>query len=48
MQEEKSSIKNEYITTNMTANVNVGEARVQKSSIDEAEGGTNLSNLTFG
>ena len=31
----------------MTANVNVEKVRVQKLSIDEAEGGTNLFNLTF-
>ena len=32
----------------MTANVNVEEVRVQKLSIDEAEGGTKLFNLTLG
>ena len=32
----------------MTANVNVGEVRVQDLSIDESEEGTNLFNLTLG
>ena len=48
MQEEKSSIKNEYLPTNMTANVNAEKVRVKKLSIDEAEGGTKLFNLTLG
>ena len=38
MQEENNSIKNDYLPTNMTANVNVEKARVQKLSIEEAEG----------
>ena len=32
----------------MTADVNVEEVRVNKLSIDEAEGGTKLFNLTLG
>ena len=36
MQEEDNYIKNDYLPTNMTANVNVEEVRVQKLSIDEA------------
>ena len=32
----------------MSANVNVEKVRVQKLSIDEAEGGTKLFNLTLG
>ena len=48
MQEEDNSIKNDYLPTNMNANVNVEEVRVQKLSIDEAEGGTKLFNLTLG
>ena len=48
MQEEKNSIKNDYLPTNMTGNVNVEEVRLQKLSIDEAEGGTKLFNLTLG
>ena len=48
MQEEENSIKNDYLPTNMTANVNVEELRVQKLSIDEAEGVTKLFNLTLG
>ena len=44
MQEGKKYIKNDYLPTNMTASVNVEEVRVQKLSIDEAEGGTNLFN----
>ena len=47
MQEEYNSIKNDYLPTNMTANVNVEKVRVQKLSIDEAEGGTKLFNLTL-
>ena len=47
MQQENNSIKNEYLPTNMTANVNIEEVRVQKLSTDEAEGGTNLFNLTL-
>ena len=34
MQEEKNYIKNYYLPTNMTANVNVEEVRVQKLSMD--------------
>ena len=48
MQEENNSIKNYYLPTNMTANVSVGEVRVQKLSLDESGGGTNLFNLTLG
>ena len=49
MQEENNSIKNDYLPTNMTANVNVEKVRVQKRLlIDEAEGGTKLFNLTLG
>ena len=48
MQEGNNSIKNDYHPTNMTANVNVEEVRVQQLSIDEAEGGTKLFNLTQG
>ena len=48
MQEEEDSIKNDYLPTNMTANVNVEEVRVQKLSLDESEGGTKLFNLTLG
>ena len=48
MQEENNSIKNEYLPTNMTDNVNVEEVRVEKLSIDESEGGTKLFNLTLG
>ena len=48
MQEEDNSIKNDYLPTNMNANVNVEEVRVQKLSIYEAEGGTKLFNLTLG
>ena len=48
IQEEEKSIKNEYLPTNMTANVNVEEVRVQKLSLDESEGGTKLFNLTLG
>ena len=48
MQEEDNSIKNDNLTTNMTANVNVDEVRVQKSSLDESEEGTNLFNLILG
>ena len=48
MQEEDNSIKNDNLTTNMTANVNVDEVRVQKSSLDESEVGTNLFNLILG
>ena len=40
MQEGNNSIKNDYHPTNMTANVNVEEVRVQKLSIDEDEEGT--------
>ena len=48
MQEENNSIKNDYLPTNMTANVNVEKVRVKKLSIDESEGGTKLFNLTLG
>ena len=48
MQEENNSIKNDYLPTHMTANVNVEKVRAQKLSIDEAEGGTKLFNLTLG
>ena len=48
IQEEEKSIKNEYLPTNMTANVNVEEVRVQKLSLNESEGGTKLFNLTLG
>ena len=48
MQEEENFIKNDYLPTNMTANVNVGESRVQKLSLDGSEGGTYLFNLTLG
>ena len=48
MQEEKNHIKNDYLTTNITANVNVEEVRVQKLLIDESEGVTKLFNLTLG
>ena len=48
MQGGKNSIKNDYLPTNMTANVNVEKVRVQKLSIDEAEGGTKLFNITLG
>ena len=48
IQEEKIYIKNDYLPTNMTANVNVAEVRVQKLSLDESEGGTKLFNLTLG
>ena len=48
MQEEQNSIKNDYFPTNMTANVNVEEVRVQKLSLDESKGGTNIFNLTLG
>ena len=48
MQEEENSIKNYYLPTNMTANVNVEEVIVQKLSLDESEGGTKLFNLTLG
>ena len=34
MQEENNSIKNEYLPTNMNANVNVEEVRVKQLSID--------------
>ena len=47
MQEENNSIKNDYLPTNMTADVNVEKLSVQKLSIDEAEGGTKLFNLTL-
>ena len=36
MPEENNSIKNDYLPTNMTANVNVEKLIVQKLSIDEA------------
>ena len=48
MQEENNSIKNDYLPTNMTDNVNVRKVRVKQISIDEAEGGTNMFNLTLG
>ena len=48
MQEENNSIKNDYLPTNITANVNLEEVRVQKLSIDEDDGGKNLPNLTLG
>ena len=48
IQEKESSIKNDYLPTNMTANVNMEELRIQKLSIYEAEGGTKLFNLTLG
>ena len=48
MQEKNNSIKNDYLPNNMTANVNVEEARVQKLSLDESQGGTKLFNLTLG
>ena len=48
MQEEKNYIKNDHLTTNMTANVNLEKVRVQKLSIYEAEGETKLFNLTLG
>ena len=48
MQEENNSIKNEYLPTNMTANVNVEKVRLRKLSIDEAEGRIKLFNLTLG
>ena len=49
MKEAENSIKNYYLPTNMTANVNVKEVIVQKIlSIYKAEGGTNLLNLTLG
>ena len=34
MQEEQNSIKNEYLPTNMTANVNVEEVILQKRFIN--------------
>ena len=43
MQEEENYIKNNYLHTNTTANVNVEESRVQKLSLDEAEGGKSCS-----
>ena len=48
MQEENNSIKNDYLPTNMTVNVNVEEVIAQNLSIDEAEGGTKPFNLTMG
>ena len=48
MQEEQNYIKNDYLLTNMNSNGNVEEVRVQKLSIDESEGVTNLFNLTLG
>ena len=48
MQEEENSFKNDYLPTNMTANVNLGEVRVQKLSLDKYEGVTKLFNLTLG
>ena len=48
MQEGRSSIKNDYIPTNITANVNIEEVRVQKLPIDEYEGETKLFNLPLG
>ena len=48
MQEEKNSIKNYYLPTNITANVKWEEDRVQKLSIDESEGVTRMFNLTLG
>ena len=48
MQERKNSIKNDYLPTNITVNVNVEELRVQKLSIDEADGVTKLFNLALG
>ena len=46
MQEENNSIKNDCLPTNMTFYVNVEKVVAQKLSIDEAEGGTKLFNLT--
>ena len=48
MQEEENSIKNDYLPTNMTSNVNAEEVRVQKLTLDESEGGEKLFNLTLG
>ena len=48
MQDEDNSIKIDYLPTNMTANVNVEEERVQKLSLDESEGRTKMFNLTLG
>ena len=48
MQEEENSINNDYLPTNITANINVEEVRVQKISLDEFEGGTKMFNLTLG
>ena len=48
MQEEKNYLKNDYLPTNMTANINLEEVIVQKLSIDEAEGVTRMFNLTLG
>ena len=48
MQKENNYIKNDYLPTNMTANVNAEKVRVKKLSIDEAEGVTKLFNLTLG
>ena len=47
MQEEENYIKNDNLPTNITANVNLEEVRVQKLSLDESEGGTELFNLTL-
>ena len=47
IQEERKFIKNDYLPTNMTANVNVEKVRVQKSSIEEAEGEKKMFNLTL-
>ena len=48
MQEEENFIKNDYLPTNMTANVNAEEVIVKKLPIDEAEGATKMFTLTFG
>ena len=48
MKEENNSIKNEYLPTNMTTNVNIEEVRVQKLSLDEAEGGNKVVQLNIG
>ena len=48
IQEENNSIKNVYLPTNMTANVNIKEVRVKKLSIDESEGGDKSVQLNIG
>ena len=48
MQEKDNFIKNDYLSTNMNANVNIEEVRVQKLLRDDAEGLTKPFNLTLG